>query len=957
MEKLNDLLRLGQSYWLDNLTRKKINDGELKKRVTRQGLRGITSNPDIFNKAITGSSDYDVQIAALARDGKTPSEIYDELTIKDIRDACDILKPVFEESGRTDGFVSLEVSPFLARDTTNSLTEAHRLFHAVDRENCMIKLPGTAEGVAAIEQALYEGININITLLFSAERYVQVAEAYIHALERRLADGRPINNIHSVASVFISRIDVLVDQLIAHRIIPEETREKEHLLRMLFGKAGIATAQQCYHHFRQLFHNDRWRKLEENLAHVQRPLWASTSAKNPLYADLIYVDSLIAQDTVNTLPDKTIAAFEQRGTLKKNALLENEDPDKVMNNLQVAGIDRKSVAQQLEDEGVQKFIEAYNQLLENIAEKRRNANENEVSVQTISAGDLDKAIMSAGAFLGERQTVKRIFRKDQFLWSDKEETANEIRQHIDWLDLPDSFEALAKDITDFAQVVKAEGFKDAVLLGMGGSSLSSEVARQFFGTADGFLRLHVLDNTSPEAIQNIEHKIDLSKALFIVASKSGSTQETIFFYRYFRQCVEAAGSKEPGEHFIAITDTETPLAKLGAKENFRKVFINPTGVGGRYSALSFFGLVPMALIGVNVIELLAHVRTIKNTWKDTPAAANPPVSLGTALGVCQKNGRDKVTFLLSPSMRAFGFWLEQLLAESTGKMGRGLIPVHGEVIGPPEVYNNDRVFVHIHLASEESDQQNNRLALLRNAGHPVIEISVKEKIMLGTEFYRWEIATAVAGMFIRINPFDQPDVEESKKNTREILKSRSEGKLPEPEGNAIKTGPFLICSGNSISPGETATSAGDYLWHFLQSTTENGYTALLPYFLMSESRQQVLNSWRQGLRDELKTATVLLEGPRYLHSIGQLHKGGPGTGSFILMVSDEQDDLTIPGENFTFKTLQLAQAYGNFRSLSNKKRNVLLIHLGKHIDAGLSELYASFEDARKHFANALHDHH
>jgi transaldolase len=371
MNTLIELLETGQSYWLDNLTRGKITNGELKKRVEEQGLRGITSNPSIFNKAISAGQDYDGQISALVKEGKNPEQIYDALTIKDVQDACDILNPVYEESGGTDGFVSLEVPPYLARDTEGTMKEARRLFSAVGKQNCLIKIPGTKEGIPAIKQMLYEGININVTLLFSVDRYVEVAQAYISAIARRVAEGKPVDHVISVASVFISRIDVLTDQLLDQYIIPTGENKNTNQINLLSGRAGIATARLCYQKFKEIFIDEDWKKLEEKGAHVQRPLWASTSNKDPQYDDLRYVESLIGTNTVNTLPDETIAAFADHGSIKKDAIEQGlGQSNELFGELKKMGIDISFITQQLENEGVQKFTKSYNTLISNLADKR-----------------------------------------------------------------------------------------------------------------------------------------------------------------------------------------------------------------------------------------------------------------------------------------------------------------------------------------------------------------------------------------------------------------------------------------------------------------------------------------------------------------------------------------------------------------------------------------------------------
>jgi hypothetical protein len=476
---------------------------------------------------------------------------------------------------------------------------------------------------------------------------------------------------------------------------------------------------------------------------------------------------------------------------------------------------------------------------------------------------------------------------------------------------------------------------------MGGSSLCSEVARETFGSSKDYLQLLVLDNTDPAAIRNIDQKINPVETLFIVASKSGTTKESLSFFRYFYDQLEKKIKVNPGKHFIAITDKGTPLVKTAKKYGFRKVFINTSDVGGRYSVLSGFGLLPMALMGIDIKGLLKNARQMKNSCDPyIPAAANPGISLGCFLGIAQRHGRDKVTFILSPSIRTFGYWVEQLLAESTGKENKGLVPVNGEQPGSPEVYGNDRIFIHIYLTSDNETAHNKKLSVLEKAGYPVVRIGLPDKIALGGEYYRWEVATAIAGYIIGINPFDEPNVAESKMNTDHLLKDW------EHEHSFRKSSPVLNTGNISIyMAGKTKSllhkkqsSAGALLKSFTAMAQPGDYIALLPYFLKTDKRTKFLQSWRREMRDNLGIATTLLEGPRYLHSTGQLHKGGPDTGLYLFLIGDEYEKLAIPGEKFGFETLHHAQALGDFRSLNDKGRRVILIDLGKDIDKGLSDL-------------------
>lgn len=575
--------------------------------------------------------------------------------------------------------------------------------------------------------------------------------------------------------------------------------------------------------------------------------------------------------------------------------------------------------------------------------------ENKISAQHISSEKLQPAINAATAGMNERQTVKALFAKDPMLWVDDPAQISEIGIRLGWLTLPDHYTKNTEALTAFAQQVSDEGYTHAVLLGMGGSSLCSEVARKTYGSKKGFLQLFVLDNTDPEAILDLEKKIDPEKTLFIVASKSGGTEETISFFRYFYEELKKKNIAEPGKNFVAITDEGTSLVKLAADHRFRKVFINPSDLGGRYSVLSDFGLVPMALMGIDINAFLSGAHQMELSCEDPDAASNPAFSLGILLGVCQQHGKDKVTFILSSSISSFGYWVEQLIAESTGKEGKGLIPVNGELPGTPEVYGSDRVFVHMYLATDNNTDDNKKIKALEDAGHPVVRINVSDKIALGGEYYRWEVATAVAGIIMRINAFDQPNVEESKKNTKKLLEDWTGQGAFRKADPLVKTGQIAVFAGKTAKEAfpDQPASARDAVSAFTARAKNNDYIALLPYFMLTGYRTAILKSWRDQLRNDRHAATTLLNGPRYLHSTGQLHKGGPDTGLYIIITGDEKEQLPIPDKKFGFATLHQAQALGDFQSLDEKSRRVIRIHLGNDIDAGLNILFQALNEVHQ----------
>lgn len=942
MRALLKLIDCGQSYWLDNLTRSIIKSGELPKRVNEQGLRGITSNPSIFNKAISKSNDYEEHIKELVNQRLAVREIYEALVVKDIQDACDLLKPVYDESDGIDGFVSLEVSPYLAHDPEGTMKEARRLFKAVARPNCFIKIPGTLAGLPAIEQMLYEGVNINITLLFSIKRYEAVAQAYIRALERRLAEKKPVKNMASVASFFLSRIDVLADQLLGHLLIPERNKDESPRAEQLLGKVAIASAKLAYQCFKEIFSGNRWQVLAEKGASVQRPLWASTSTKDPLYRDVRYVEPLIGRHTVNTMPEETIAAFADHGVVEDGSVEKGvEEARQILSDLEKIGVDLDLVTNQLVNEGVQKFIDPYDELMKNLAAKRQHFLADRIGKQTISFGGSKSEVSSAFNSLNAKQYMRRLMEKDPSLWAAGPQQAQDIRNRLGWLNSVEAFQRKEAELTQFAREINEAQFTQVVLLGMGGSSLCPAVSQQTFGAAPGFANLLVLDSTDPVAVKSIDSKVDYARTLFLVSSKSGTTTETLCLYRYFFERMSQKVGAGAGDHFVAITDAGSLLAKEARDKHFRRIFENPVDIGGRYSALSYFGLVPMALIGMNFSQLLESARQMQvSCGAFIPPESNPAISLGTVLGINQRQGLDKATLVLSDSLSAFGAWVEQLLAESTGKEGLGLIPVEGEALGEPAVYAKDRVFIYLYNADDGNQSNERKLAALEQAGHPVVRIEVREKSGIGAEYFRWELTTATAGSIMGVNPFDEPNVAESKDNTRGILSEwKQRGSIREGEP-AAKEGQISIyyqeSAGRFIEHKQSIPV--DFLNTFLSLVKPQDYVGLLAYFWPTPSRHEALQNIRLTLRDRLKCATTLGYGPRYLHSTGQLHKGGPNKGVFVILTADSEEDIAIPGEDYGFATLLRAQALGDFRSLNGKGRRLIRIHLGKEIETGLRKL-------------------
>ena len=694
---LIEVQKLGQSLWYDNIRRGLITSGELKAMVEQDGLLGVTSNPAIFEKALAGSTDYDEATRKLVDRGVgTAQNIYESLAVEDIQLAADVLHSGYIETKGRDGYVSFEVSPYLAHDTQATIEEARRLRTAVGRDNVMIKVPATPEGIPAIKQLISEGININVTLLFAVEAYEAVANAYMEGLELLAKAGGDLSKVASVASFFVSRIDSLIDQRLSEALDMTKDPEARAKLKSMVGKVAIANAKIAYALYKELYAAKRWKELAEKGARSQRLLWASTSTKNPKYPKTLYIDELIGADTVNTVPAETFTEFRNTGEARPG-LTENwtENIRQARDTMQIlaqVNISMKAATAELLDDGVKKFSEAFDKLLAVVEKKRQTLLGGELAKQNYELGSYSDAVKETLNEWRRAGKIRQLWSGDSSLWSGTDEN-----QWLGWLHVVDGQRDHLEHLKHLVNDVREGKFKHALLLGMGGSSLCPEVLKRTFGAIKGFPELFVLDSTVPAQVKAFEKKIDPKETLFIVSSKSGGTTEPNVFKQYFFAKVEqAVGPDQAGSRFIAITDPGTKLHKLAKKDHFRQIVHGVPSIGGRYSGLSNFGMVPAAIMGVDVPKFLDSAEMMVHSCAScVPPEVNPGVMLGTIMGVLAQQGRDKITIVTSPAIGALGAWLEQLLAESTGKEGKGLIPVDNEDLGPPEVYGDDRLFVNI----------------------------------------------------------------------------------------------------------------------------------------------------------------------------------------------------------------------------------------------------------------------
>jgi transaldolase/glucose-6-phosphate isomerase len=921
MNPWKELGKFQQSVWLDYIRRDFVTGGELERLIREDGVRGVTSNPSIFEKAIAGSADYDPAIGELiaADPGRDSPALYEELAVADIQGAADLLRRVYDETGGEDGYVSMEISPDLAHDTAKSIDEARRLWKRIDRPNIMIKVPATAEGIPVIETLIAEGLNINATLMFSLSHYEDVAAAYLRGLERSPEPRKSA----SVASFFVSRVDTAVDKALEALGSGEAAPLK--------GKIAVANAKMAYRRFRETFSGERWDRLARRGARVQRPLWASTGTKNPAYSDVLYVEELIGPRTVNTVPPATFQAFKDHGRPRPSIGENIEEAESQLRSLAALGIDLNAITARLQEDGVDSFARAFRDLLRALDEKRRKLTAGRRTARGFHLGEYQPSFEDRLTAWKKEGFSRRLWAKDFTLWADR--PTAEIADRMGWLHLPELKPDRLDRLGSFAEEIKSEGFTHAVLLGMGGSSLAPEFFQKTFGNRPGHPELLVLDSTHPAAVSAVETAIDLGRTLFIVSSKSGTTLETLSFYRYFREKVGRT-TADPGRRFIAITDPGTPLAALARENGFRRLFEADPEVGGRYSALTDFGLVPAALIGMDIRTLLDRARAAaEDNAPRVPEDAASGLLLGAALGEVTRR-RNKLTIFTSSSLGHFPAWLEQLIAESTGKDGKGIVPVADEPAMPSDVYRADRFFVGLALEQDHDRDLEARLDTLQRLGHPVIRIGLPDLYSLGKEIFRWEIAIASAGSVIGINPFNQPDVELAKELARSVMKR---GKAADDKADAA----------DEAIPADDAARLVGGLDGWLSSVRPGDYIAVQAFLPPGQGTSRALRDLRLDLLEKTGIATTLGYGPRFLHSTGQLHKGGPNEGLFLQIVHEPDSDLAVPGTDYSFGALIRAQALGDYLALRKTGRRVLRVGLKGDPAAAVGLVRAALRGAAK----------
>ncbi|HLY65745.1 MAG TPA: bifunctional transaldolase/phosoglucose isomerase [Chloroflexota bacterium] len=717
----------GQSVWYDNIRRGLISSGELKRLIDEDGVVGVTSNPAIFEKAIGGGNEYDAQIKTLLR--SSPSEIFEKLAVEDIRHAADVLAPVYKATKKRDGYISMEVWPELANDTQRSIEQARKLWQEIDKPNLMIKIPATPAGIPAIEQLISEGINVNVTLIFSIDAYRQVMDAYLKGLERRSGS---LIGIASVASFFVSRVDTAVDRELETLI-----REKPGLAgrcQQLMGKAAIANAKVAYEAFKETFTGQRFASLKARHAALQRPLWASTGTKNPNYSDVLYVEELIGRDTVNTMPPATVIAFKDHGEVEPTLEQDLNGARRVLAQLEELGIHMETVTNVLLDEGVKLFADAFDALMSVIDAKRGALRDNIAGREQASLGELQGAVTKRLAALSKADAVRKIWQKDPAYWGqDKDQAAAAlVKNRLGWLTVTETMLEHAPDLNRFAGHVNADGIKHAIFCGSSGIIAGVEAFRQAFGPQTGFPELTMLAADKASGVSSLH-----PETLVILAGKSATAPMVSAAYYHLRQLLPG------GERYVVATDAGTELERLGREHGFRRIFLNPPDLAGNYGALSYLNLVAAAVMGVDVERVLNRAEHVVHDCVPLiQPADNAGAWFGAILGEAALSGKT-IGIVCSPSISSFGPWA------ATIARGGGIDAQAQDVPSGPA---GDRLLVYERLGAELDA----RMEKLRSAGQQVVSFTLRDRYDLGEEFFRWQFATAVAGGIVGANPFQPP---------------------------------------------------------------------------------------------------------------------------------------------------------------------------------------------------------
>ena len=909
--------------WLNYLRRSFIDSGEMGQMIV-DGICGLTVNLSVLAQAVTCSADYDRALELLIAEGVPFDVLPRALLTDDIQRAATILNPVYERSQRLNGYISLPIDPALAHDTVGTVATVRHLLADINYPNVMVEIPATPGGIAAIKELTRDGVCTNATLIFTLETYEAVAQAYLEGLAEYM-DSHSVWRRWptAVATIAIGPLDGLVDSWLMEQRLTDRQ-----------GEAGVALARLVYESHRSLLGGSQWQKLSKKGGLPQRPLWADLVPRNFQLPDDYYLNAMAAPGTVSSLEPVLWNTIRDSSRSLQTQVQGSQEARTHLQTLTRLGLDLAATERQLQAEGLARLGQAFKMVRQSVRQKREQL-EDDWRRMTWHLGEGETAVTQQLTQLCNNRIMCRIWNHDHTVW---QTSPDQIGRQLGWLHLMPVMRDHIKRLQTMTQTLVKEGYTHALLLGMGGSGLAPQLFAYTFTQAalpprPGLppppqLHLDVLVNADPVTILNQAKRIDPARTLFVVVSKSGRTVETMAAFNYFYNRVQTAvGTAEAGRHFVAVTDPDSPLVALASDLYFRDTFYNPLHIPGRYAALTFTGLIPAALAGVNLETLLDRAQGMACNGQSCNCPLegdNVAAQLGTALGTLAQAGRDKLTFITNPVLAGFADWVEQLLAESLGKDGCGIVPVVGEPLGEPAVYGRDRAFVHLRLDGDDS--QDTAVQNLIDAGFPVIILHWRDLQDVGGQFFLWQMATAVAAHHLSVNPFSQPQFDAYKSEIQRIVTDAQEnGEIFVPDDD-LTTGTWAA------------------LQKFLAQAHPGDYVAVQAFTPRTSTIDHALQSLRAAVRDQTGLATIVGYGPRCLHTTGQMLLSDRGNGLVIQLLANVVLDVLIPdkvGEKaagLTFGTLKELQALTMSHLLRHDRRRVLRCHLGADAAIGLQSL-------------------
>ena len=939
MNPLHGLEQQGLSVWLQDLERSHIWTGALHTMVREDRLKGVLWTPAALERSIANTSDYSPALAALVSDGSDPNEAGERLMVEDVQWACDILTPLHFATEGLEGFCSVPLSPHLAHDPAETLEEASRLWDLVARDNLMLAVPATPAGLEALPELIAQGFNVHASHVFSLERFQEVQEGFWRGLEDLVRSGGDPSSVAAMTSVPLHLVDDYADAQIEDRAASADPATADRLAAAR-GRVASAIAQLVLQAHTASLASERWTGLAAQGARPLRLVWCDVATGDDADPGSRYFEGFGLRDTTMVLPPALYQAVKDGRAAPAPATPSADEARTVISQLNESGVNWSAAADELENIALQVDIDSGDRLVSAIQSTRMQLIADAQPSMDLSLGEHEAAVEARIDQLDGIGYVRRLWAGDGTLFDESVDGAELAEQSLGWLDVLSGFETYADHLLELRDKLETDQVESVVVLAMGEAGLAPNVFAQVFGQLDGSPELLVLDSTVPNQIRAVEDDITPEETLFLVSSKDGDTLEARAFEAYFLDQV-----KTP-DNFAVITDPDTDLDAAAIERDYVSVVHGDLSVADHFSALSPHGIVPVAAMGLDVEELFDRVQLMVGSCSyGVPARDNPGVILGAALGELAAHGRDKLTLFSTPGLAGFLPWLEHLIAETTGKNGRGIVPVVGESLATPDRYGNDRVFVFIALEDDEDDAQSamlDRIDALHEAGHPLLTFTLSDPRDLAQEMFRWQVAATTAAHVIGVNPFDQPDDESSESDADEGTPADGGSESPAQDSLAqerVADGDgIVVYSDRANAQALSASDLPSALRAHLDRLQPGQYFALTAFVEPTDANAAALEQIRNAVRDRYRVATTVGFGPQCSYATGQLHRSGPDTGLYMQVTCDDAEDIPVPELDYTFGELKAAQQDADFDAMSKRERRQIRVHLGADAEAGLGRL-------------------